>query len=278
MWKETSTQRIAYHSHLYTRLAGGTESDEVEEWFGREFESPAEEAREKATSDARLTPRDWKRLIRFLAAQDVRTPARLVENLQRWNETVPGDIEESIQKSIRKIEKAKQTGENLVPQEQPNAEYFPFRVTTQIKPGEKFGTVKGEAISGRGLWLFSIRHLLTGRALSVLESHKWSIVKPPVDMTWLTSDDPVVRLNFHSADRYDFGGGWGSNGTEILFPLGPRHLLYTQIGQPPLSRGTVMPRFQARMIRRFIAEHAHRFISYSRRRQIQKFQRCVLGK
>lgn len=260
LWKKSSTRGIATHSHLYTRLAGGKESDEIEEWLGREFEAPAEEALQKANTDVRLAPLDWKRLIRFVAAQDVRTPARLVEDLQRWNATVPDTMKDSMQKSIRKLDLAQKAGEVAVPREHPDAEYLPFRVTTEIRPDEAYGTVKGETISGRGLWVFSIRHLLKGEALSALESHKWSIVKLPEDMNWFTSDNPVVRLNFHGADRYDFRGGWGSTGTEILFPLGPRHLLYTRIGEKPPTRGTVIPREQAWMIRRFIAEQAHRFI------------------
>jgi hypothetical protein len=71
---------VAYYSHLYTRIAAGEESDEVEKWLDREFEGPAEESLHKATSEARLTPDDWRRLVCFLAAQDVRTPARFAEH------------------------------------------------------------------------------------------------------------------------------------------------------------------------------------------------------
>ena len=43
-WQPFSPRGIAYHAHLYTRMVSDSESDEVEEWFGREFEAPAEEA------------------------------------------------------------------------------------------------------------------------------------------------------------------------------------------------------------------------------------------
>ena len=46
-----------------------------------------------------------------------------------------------------------------------------------------------------------------------------------------------------------------------MLPLSPRHLLYTRVGElRPPRRGEVMERTKARMVRRFIAEHAHRMI------------------
>lgn len=260
LWKKNSTRGIAYHSHLYTRLVAGHESDEIEEWLAREFEAPAEEALHKATSDARLTPRDWNRLIRYLAAQDVRTPARFLESLKRWDSDLPQIIENSIRKSVRKLERAKHSGETIVKEGRAKYDHVPLRVTTEIKPGEKVGMVKGETLAGRGLWLFEIQNLLSGRALKVLEGHKWSILKPPPGLIWFTSDNPVVRLNFDDVKNYNFGGGWGSKGTEILLPLSPQHLLYTQIGHPPPPRGEVMPRHQAEIARRALAENAHRLI------------------
>lgn len=259
LWKESSLRGVAYHSYLYTRIVAGHETDEIEKWLEREFETPAEEALQKATSDARLKPDDWRRLVRFLAAQDVRTPARLMEILQRWHTTLPDLMENTLQKAVRRIELAKESGEELPQPASPDGDYLPFRVTTQIEPGQEVGYVKGEIVVGRGLWLFGIRRLLT-QTLNVLHQHRWTILSPPEDLLWFTSDDPVIRLNYYGPDRYDFGGGWKYTGTEILLPLSPRHLLYTKVGERPPRRGEILPQAQAEMIRRFIAEHAHRMI------------------
>ncbi len=206
-----------------------------------------------------LTPTDWKRLVRFLAAQDVRTPARLAESLQRWHATLPSLIEDTLQKSVRELELARKSGEAIAQPKIPNRDYFPLRVTTEVKPEQEFGELKAEVIVGRNLWLFDIQHLLT-HTVNVLYQHKWMILTPPEDLSWFTSDDPVIRLNFYGDGKYDFKGGWGNSGTEILLPLSPHHLLYTQIGQRPPRRGKIMARAHAEMIRRFIAEHAHRII------------------
>lgn len=257
-WKWCSIKGVAYHTHLYTRMASGLETDEVEKWLKREFEDPAEEAIGKATSDLRLTPTDWKNLVRFLAAQDVRTPARLLEVLHRARRDMPLMLQQTLEDSVRKIEIAKQNGEPVASPNQSNSEYIPFRVIPEIDEGRNLGRIRAEVVVGRGLWLFTMRHLLC--RLDVLLSQAWSILTPPDNLSWFTSDDPVVKLNYYGPEKYDFDGGWGKIGTEIYLPLGPRHLLYATIGKKPLPRGSVVPPAQAQLIRRFIAEHGHRFI------------------
>jgi len=258
-WKASAIKGVAYHAHLYTRIAAGAQIDEMENWLNDEFEAPAEESLRKATSGLQLTQTDWHNLVRFLAAQDVRTPARLGESLQRWHETVPNILEETLHDSVRKLELAKRSGEVIEAMKAANTEHIPLRVTTAIEPGQAFGKLKGEVILGRGLWLWSIRHLLTETA-NVLHDQRWSVLRSPEDLSWFTSDDPVVRLNYYGSDKYDLKGGWGNPGTEIFLPLDPRHLLYTKVGHHPPPRGSLVPRTEAEMIRRVIAEHAHRFI------------------
>ncbi|MFL6260243.1 MAG: DUF4238 domain-containing protein [Thermoanaerobaculia bacterium] len=258
-WKESSPKGVAYHSHLYTRLIAGQETDDIERWLDREFESPAEEALRKATSDDRLTTADWKCLIRFLAAQDVRTPARLAESLRRWNREMPEFLDKTLNKSVRRLEEARNSGKAILPSEAPANAQSPFRITTEELPDEDFVNLKVEVVAGRGLWLFIMRHLLE-KTSRVLLQHKWTILVPPKGLCWFTSDDPVVRLNFYKNYSYDFGGGWNNVGSEIFLPLGPYHLLYTQVGKKPPRRGEIVMRDHAEYIRRFVAEHAHRMI------------------
>lgn len=259
LWKERSIRGIAYHSHLYTRVVADQETDEVERWLDREIENPAEEVLQKVISGARLTPLDWKRLVRFLAAQDVRTPSSLLESFPRWDATLPSLIQDVVQKSIRELELAREAGEPLPESVASSGDYLPLRVATEVVPGQKFGTVKAEILVGRSLWLYEIRHAITQTA-EVLYQHKWTILAPPDNLLWFTSDAPVVRLNFYGPGNYDFKGGWGNPGTDIFLPLSPRHLLYTQVGKKPPVRGEVCTCDQAEDLRRFIAERADRMI------------------
>ena len=261
LWKSSSLRGVALHAHLYTRIVTGEETDEVERWFDREFEAPAEDALQRAVSvpGARLSPGDWSRLIRFAAAQDVRTPARLLEQLQRWQSTLPGIIESTLRRSVQQLEEAREAGE--LPESPPPtpSEGLPFRITAIEKAGQDGGELKAETIAGRGLWLWAIQHLLTKTA-KVLHQHRWTILIAPPGLEWFTTDDPVIKLNFYGEGQYDFKGGWGNNGTEILLPLSPRHLMYTKVGGRRPQRGTVVEEGHAEMLRRFIAEHAHRMI------------------
>jgi hypothetical protein len=259
LWKQTFPKGVAYHPHLYTQVVAGQATDEIEQWLDSEFEAPAEEALRKATSDERLTPDDWKRLVCFLAAQDQRTPARFADHVRHWNASLPSLTNAAVRDSVRILEEAAQLGQPL-PQSTPvNSDSIPFRIITKHEPSQGMVQLGAEVLVGRKLWLWGIRRALE-QTINVLHQHKWTILLPPRGSAWFTSDDPVVRLNFSSPTKYDFRGGWKSLGTVIFLPLDPQHLLYTQIGKRPPRRGERMAQVQADLVRRFIAEHAYRLI------------------
>ena len=136
LWKQTSPQGVAYHSHLYTQVVDGQATDEIERWLDSAFEAPATEALQKATSDERLTPDDWKRLVRFLAAQDMRTPARFADQVRHWNANLPSLTKAAVRNSIQILEEAAQSGQPL-PQSTPvNSDSIPFRIITKREPGQ----------------------------------------------------------------------------------------------------------------------------------------------
>lgn len=224
LWKLSSPRGVAYHKHLYTQVVAGEETDEIERWLDSEFEAPVEEALQKATSDARLTPEDWKRLVRFLASQDVRTPAWFAEQAKRWHATLPNFIESTLRDSVRKREDAARTGQPLPKMKPVKDNDLPLRVITKRGSGQEMGQVGAEILVGRKLWLWSIKRALK-KTLKALYQHRWTILLPPEGLNWFTTDNPVVRLNFSSVNNYNFGGGWGSPGTEIFLPLSPQHLI-----------------------------------------------------
>lgn len=261
LWKSHSPKSLGYHQHLYTHMAASGESDEIERWFDTAFESPAGRALQHAVTDRRLSSEDWRMLVRFLAAQDVRTPARLIERLRDWQESLQPLVSEIARDAVQELEEAKRSGIPLVVGEpEAGAALFPVRTLVEIEPGHESGLLRVEASVGRSLWLWSLRHLLT-KTLNVLHKHRWTILRSPPGIEWLTSDNPVVRLNYHSGQRYDFGGGWNSPGTEIFMPLSPTHLLFTHIGpEPPLLRGTTVSVDFAMQIQKFTVEHAYRYV------------------
>lgn len=272
-WKSSHVAGTAYQQNLYTRIVGGEESDDIEVWLNKEFEYPAVPALKRAVNDDRLSKDDYRVLSRFVAAQVVRTPAFLVKNLDRWRETAQREIIETPARIIRKLEDAKRTGVPLVQsQSTMAAEYFPMRVREVSSADPKMRTFRTEMVVGRAFWIYSMKHMLSS-TLNRLAEHRWTILEAPPNLPWFTSDDPVLKLNYHNNQHYDFGGGWGSIGTEILLPISPRHMLYTKIGSKPPLRGSVIAAEKAIEIRRLIAQHAHRVIySHSRDREIEQLR------
>jgi Protein of unknown function (DUF4238) len=246
LWEPSSISKIATHEHLYTRIVAGVESDEMERWFDREFETSMESVLQKVTSDGQLTRDDWRVLVRFLAAQYVRTPARLLENFQHWGKTIPEILDKEKDKFARRIKVNSKTAISIL-----HNNNFKISVTSE--------GIKANVLIDRELALKKIEIELT-RA-EVLHQHKWIILYPPKDMSWFTTDDPVVCLNDQSPQSYSFDWSWAiTKANEICMPLSPRHLLYTKVGERPHYRSRVSSLEEAIMIRRCIAERAHRSI------------------
>ncbi|MEG0859755.1 MAG: DUF4238 domain-containing protein [Pseudomonas sp.] len=258
LWKPQSLKGIAFHQHLYTYLVGQEETDEFERWLDREFEGPAEEAIRRVVQGEQMSPEHWRRLVRFSVALDVRTPARLREFLQRQNETLPALMDEIVQRSVSRLQQAASLNEPLPIQSEESDPLAPFKISIEEVAGGA-GKVKAEAHVGRRMWIWQMKHLLT-KTLGKLPAHRWTILHPPAGMSWPTSDNPLIRLNFQDARNYDFRGGWDVKNGDIMLPLGPRHLLYTCMGNKARPRGSTFDVEAASLIQRMIIEHADRYV------------------
>lgn len=258
LWKDHSLRAIAFHQHLYTYLVNREETDEFERWLGKEFEFPAEEAIRRAVNDERMSRDHWRALIRFAVAQDVRTPASLNAFLTWQRETLQALMDKTLEDSVAKLEDAGKTGNKLPTQYVDSAHDFPLQVSINRTPDGN-GAIKTKTVVGRKLWLWSVRRLLTNTVEKITHS-RWTIVHAPAGISWPTTDNPVIKLNFHNAEKYDFGGGWGVPNCDIFLPLSPRHLLHNSIGRRSWPRGVALDRPRAALIRKIIIEHADRYV------------------
>ena len=259
LWKTYTSGAIAYHSNLYTQILNGETSDELENWFSSEFESPAKEALGKATSDMQLTSDDWFVLIRFLAASDVRTPVRLFEHLKYYSEHFPQTLDKVLNDLKSDLEKKDINLFKDIKKPLDKAISLPLKIITEFKEGEDVGIIKVESYVGRSTWIQSIKYVLENTA-KILHTHKWSIVKPARGHYWFTSDNPVVKLNYTNQETYDFLGGWGRNKGNIIFPISPEHAMFVQIGEKPFPNRGRLTVSQTIEFRKFIAENSHRMI------------------
>ncbi|MBC3233852.1 MULTISPECIES: DUF4238 domain-containing protein [Pseudomonas] len=258
LWKKHFLKGIAYQEHLYNYFAGGEQTDEIERWLDREFEAPAEEVISRVIRDERLSPCQWRTLIRFAMAQDVRTPARYREFVARQSQSLQQLFSETLERSVADLELAISEGRSLPQPPDIESESFPMNLMVD-RQADGSGMLQAQTILGRRLWLWNVRRLLTD-TIKKIPMEGWTILKPPPGLNWPTSDNPLVRLNFHGPDRYNFGGGWKVQNGDILLPLSPKHLLYTCVGNRPRLRGTRVDHQTAQFMRRIIIEHADRYV------------------
>lgn len=258
LWERLPLKSIAFRRHLYTALIGQEETDEIERWLDREFESPAQEAIHRVINEQRLTPDHWRHLVRFAVAQDVRTPARLKEFLNRQNKTLKPLIDKTLAQTVNNLGQRLAENHKIQVNEIDMARELPLKITIE-KPTSGRWKVQAEATIGRGMWLWNIKRLLTSTLKRILRQ-RWTVLHAPAGVSWPTSDNPMIRLNYQDPCNYDFGGGWGVTNTDILLPLSPKHLLHTTIGKRSWMRGTVLEAGMAQLLRKIIIQHADRYI------------------
>lgn len=259
-WTLRAISGIAYQPDLYTTFSGKEELDEFEHWIEREFETPGLEAIDKLLAQRRLSPVDWRAIARLVAAQDVRTPLNYILSMRRWDQEIPKILENSTRESIKKLEIARKEGIKLSPPGVRNefSDLFRIHVSPPPNPDSDEASIQAEVILGRPFWIASMRHLLTGVAKTLCQ-HRWSVAQPHGVKEWPITDHPVLRLNFYRPGEYDFRGGWGNDGSEIMMPVSPRHLLYVQVGKKKNSRFIFSPA-ETELVQRMLVERAHRWV------------------
>ncbi|MDZ3826565.1 DUF4238 domain-containing protein [Pseudomonas monsensis] len=262
LWQPRPLKAIAFHQHLYTYTLGGQLTDEFERWLDTHFESPAAAAIERVVQEQRLTPEDWQRLIRFALCQDVRTPARMRQFLERQLKILPELMDATLQRSVARLEHAVAHG--LPIDSKPTSSVAavlddcPFRITTLPQP-DGSGLLKAETVVGRRLWLWQVRKLLT-ETIQQIEPKGWTVLHAPPGMTWPTSDNPLIRVGVYADGGYTFNSGWKADNGDLLLPLSPKHLLHCTVGKRPALRGTVVDRELAQTIKTMIVQHADQFV------------------
>jgi hypothetical protein len=253
LWKPFSPAALAYHSHLYVHHA---KADEMEEWFDREFESPAEKSLSRAVKEMSLSPEDWRHIYRFAAMHLVRNPVQLLDHLQK----MPRWIDESVKAlgldqpiTVQKIH----SGKALHPLIE-SSDLFPVKVTPILCKADPHIQIAMGV--GRTSWHWAI-YLLLKATLEKFSKQKWTIVKPCKGMKWISSDNPVIHRLAIFDGMYTLCAGWGIAGTEIMLPLDAEHLLYSQVGRATnYSKGQRLSEQETQSIRQAAAENAYRYV------------------
>ncbi|AUG40286.1 hypothetical protein CXP47_10505 [Pseudomonas chlororaphis] len=259
VWKNHSPGSIAKHQYLYTYFSGSADTDEVEHWLDKDFESPAAVSIAKVVMGNPIKSEDWNNLFRFAVAQSVRTPAGLHQFIERQQKTLQNLISDTLEKSMAKLEDAVKTGVKLQASPSDDVENKPPIKVSRIKNDDGTEGVQVTALNGRKMWIWQLRHVLT-YTIYRLPKYRWTILHAPPGMTWPTSDNPLIKICFNAKGEYYLDGGWATPGVQIILPLSPKHLLYTRLGTRPPPKGTTVNWQEASFFRKVILESALRYV------------------
>lgn len=264
-WKRRSIRSTARVTDLYSIVTGASVSDEFERWIAREFEQPASLVIAKLSSGQLPTISEMNNLVRFLALQDVRTPKNFIEqrrNVERW---LPEITEAMTEELLTKLQTGDFPAESrqIHAERKPDMDWITPKVTASPPEAPNHLRINVTANFDRDAWIQQQERVLTTLAHRLL-SHSWGIVEATPGIDWFTSDHPVVRLNYVNENYYDLRGGWDKEKGNVFMPLTPRHLLFTQMGdpQPPHS---VFETRKTHEINKIIVEGAFRSVFSTRK-------------
>ena len=259
VWKFRSIRGIGVRRDLYTSIAEGKESDEIERWLNRDVEDPALPVLDRLCAEVTLSPVDRKKLARYVASLYARSPIYYDEHTRTAAEFLETQLKDPGELIARAAKKAASRGRTIDPgveaKKRPSS-----LVVDALAPSEEnsMPALQVRAVVGREMWLESIRRIVDDVS-PAFENHDWQIFRPYPGWVWYTSDHPLVRLNWVSPDEYDLKGGLGRTGGDLMLPLSPNHMLHTQIGQPK-KHVDVLSLEKTLLLKRLIAENAFRWV------------------
>lgn len=248
-WRRSAIRYTAIWNDFYTRHVGDKEADDFEKWFNSEFETPAKAVFKKLLDDEAISAEESRILSRYIAAQHLRTPARATKIIGMLQEIVP-DILKNTHEKLNSVHIPKASTRNME-----ETELLPLSVSID----HENQTITTGTIIGKSMYLFALKHLLTN-TVHVMDNYSWHVIHAAEGISFPTSDDPVICMNYFSESNYNFGGGWGRKYGNIIMPISPSKLLFTEIGSNiSVDELDYSPRW-SEFFRKVIIEHAHRYV------------------
>ena len=279
-WRNKKSKGIAYQRDFYTNVENAKEEDYLEKIFNEKYETPAKEPLTKAINGDKLDADDWSKLIDFIGIQIIRTKARALEILKISKSVLERDMPNELNKivgklsdenvNIKKLNKEKRRLDSKV-------EKFKMPLEGKIEDYDNDKKIlKVEATMGKGLYLYMLNDNEVKDVLNILHRHKWQVIDITNNISIPTSDDPVIRLQYCSKDEYNFNGGINQKGVNIIFPISPNKIIYTQVGY---GKKVQFNEEFSIFIKKIIVEHAYRHIySCNDDDQIKKIRKREVDK
>lgn len=224
-WIEKPVSSVGVFKNLYTRLTPNGENDDFEHMFDARFESPAKNALMKALNCDQMTSQDWDKLLDFVAALYVRTPASFAYNAKSFSEI----CEDGFQGLIDNIpNESLSFKENYIYESQ--SDLLP--ITIKFHKCPENGKIEFDASmpKGKSAWLFAIKTLLDDNSVlrSTIKSFKWSVATCHPSVSWPTSDYPLLVIREDSMNcQLILNSHIGDPNIILFLPISPKKALVT---------------------------------------------------
>ncbi|MDU5337240.1 DUF4238 domain-containing protein [Enterococcus sp.] len=273
-WKEASISRTSSVNSLYIYYDKGEMNDEMEDYFSEEFEMKYTSFINKVNTYLPFDENDNEYVAKLIASQYLRT----LSGFHRIQKFIVESFPSTIEEIITDMEKENHETEIFtVKNESKQNSLIPLNLDFYDISQEK-AALKVETYAGKSLWIFAMKHMLSS-TYKVLNEISWCVYDAPTNFSWVTTDDPVIFLNYYGNEGYDFNGGWGRKNTNIIFPLSPKKLLFAQIGQVPKASYKTATYSFANTIQKYIVEHAFsKIYSEDKNNRITKIRKRTADK
>ena len=225
VWNKQSISRTASMGNLYVRMDGELESDDFEDYFAHSFEDPASEPLRKVCNGERLNTKEWMTLIDFVTAQYVRTVSFYIrmqpivaKNIQSAIDGVLSGIENGI--VDYRIKNDMNSGDGI------DMSLLPLDVKiTKENEGDAHAFLSVETVAGKSSWLMCIKRFLGKNSVVMkwMRGLHWSVIESHPNVSWPTTDTPLVIINPHKQPGSFIGVG--EPGNVFIFPISPSKAL-----------------------------------------------------
>jgi hypothetical protein len=232
-WHLRSTGQIGWRRHFYTSAAEDEESDRIERWLSTEVENPAIPVIQKLLRGEALASDDRPKLARYIASLEARTPLAFVRYRDIMSEKLPPVLERIVERAAEQLEIAAKTGQPIPPPPElpPHQKHSVAVALREDEHDPNRGQIDLNVVIGREMWLESIENVVDNVAM-IMVNHDWKVLRPNPGWTFITSDQPLLRLGKRPNGSYNYEGRWGDADTVLMLPLSPEHLLYAVVGSP----------------------------------------------
>lgn len=253
-WSYKNIKSTAVWNDFYTRNEGQNSIDDFEKWFDKEFETPAKKVIDSLINNHNLNKDESEVLSRYVAAQHLRTPARLNDILSLGRSLMPKALDDVLHRAAKQL---RDNPDIMSTQRKTSeeTELLPIKVTIDKDTSE----VEVTSYVGKGYYLFALKNLLT-KTVEAMYKHKWHVIHSSNEIAFPTSDDPVICMNYNNEREYDFRGGWGKKNGNIIMPISPTQILITEIGSNVSCQQLDYSAYWSQFFRKIIIEHAYRYV------------------